>query len=180
MRENIQEAESIFLCTAANPRQIDKHIHCNHSKFFGNMKCLHRPLSKPQFLVIQPLDTGINDYGSAEDSPEADFVNGEPNLMCRSLSLHLLNCAVYSLSLDGHPDSPIVNVICLAYDLAHLMRVALQTRTSGHRAGTEGSYFTINTEILNSRTGAQTLTSVSRVENIRWEVLGHPPSVRDG
>lgn len=93
MRENIQEAGSSFHCTAANPRQIDKHIHCNHSKFFGNTKCLHRPMSKPQFLVIQPLDIRTNDYASAEDSPEGDFVNGQPNFMCRSLSLHLLNCA---------------------------------------------------------------------------------------
>lgn len=82
--------------------------------------------------------------------------------------------------MDGHPDSPIVDVICLAYDLAHLTRVALQTKTPGHGPGPEGSYFTINTEIVNSRTGAQTLAQVPTVKNIRWEVLGHPPSVRDG
>lgn len=73
VKEWIQEAESNFLCTGANLRQIDKHISFNHIKFFGNMKHFHRPTSKPQFLVIQPLVIGINDHTSTEDSPEGDF-----------------------------------------------------------------------------------------------------------
>ena len=58
------------------------------------MKRFHRPMSKPQFLVIQPLVSGVDDYTSTEDSPEGDFVNGEPTLTCRRLNLYLLNCVI--------------------------------------------------------------------------------------
>lgn len=80
--------------------------------------------------------------------------------------------------MDGSPDSHTIGA-CLFYDLAHLMRAVFQTKIPGHRAGPEGSYFTVNTEIVNSRTQTQTLAQVSRIENVRWEVLGHPPSMRD-
>lgn len=84
-------------CAQANLRQTDKHIRFNRIKVFGNTKCFHRPISKPQGLVIQALVTGINNCTSTEGSPEGDFLNGELDLQ-ETKSIYVKMCNLVNLN----------------------------------------------------------------------------------